>query len=98
MGKTNLSKHDRYLRELSAKIKHKYDFLICNVPIKKSKRKIGEIDIIGRKGDKFDIYEVKCSYRIIKAKKQLSRIKNILDIEGGNSFFYCGSAGMLISI
>ncbi|MBI4452169.1 hypothetical protein HY637_01950 [Candidatus Woesearchaeota archaeon] len=93
-----LSKHDRYVLELSNKIKHKYDSVSVNVPIRHSKRSLGEIDIIAKKGNRFDLYEVKCSYRILKAKKQLSRIRNILNLKNARSYFYCGSSRMLVTV
>ena len=71
METIKLSKHDRYVLELSNKIKDNYDSISVNVPIKLSKRSLGEIDIMAKKGSRFDLYEVKCSYRILKAKKQL---------------------------
>jgi hypothetical protein len=51
---------------------------------------------MARKGSKIDIYEVKCSHRIIKAKKQLQRIRRF--IKTTNAYFYCGSSGLLMQI
>jgi len=93
-----LSKHDRYVLELSNKIKHNYDSLSLKVPLKRSKRSIGEIDIIAKKGSRLDLYEVKCSYRILKAKKQLSRIKRHLNLDNARSYFYCGSSKLLVTV
>ncbi len=73
--KQKLTKHDKYVLELKDKIKHKYDSLSINVKVATKKRSLGEIDIIARKGKKIDLYEVKCSHRIMKARKQLKRIK-----------------------
>ena len=93
-----LSKHDRYVLELSNKIKDKYDSISVNVPIKLSKRSFGEIDIIAKKGSRLDLYEVKCSYRILKAKKQLSRLKRYLKLENSRSYFYCGNSKLLVTV
>ena len=93
-----LSKHDRYVLELSNKIKHNYDSLSLKVPLKRSKRSIGEIDIIAKKGSRLDLYEVKCSYRILKAIKQLSRIKRHLNLDNARSYFYCGSSKLLVTV
>jgi len=93
-----LSKHDRYVLELSNRIKHKYDSISVNVPVKRSKRSIGEIDIIAKKGNMFDLYEVKCSYRILKAKKQLNRIKRYLNLSNAGSYFYCGNSKILVTV
>ena len=98
MKTIKLSKHDRYVLELSNRIKHKYDSISVNVPVKRSKRSIGEIDIIAKKGNMFDLYEVKCSYRILKAKKQLNRIKRYLNLSNAGSYFYCGNSKILVTV
>lgn len=91
-----LTKHDRYVEQLIGQLRHRYDFLATNVPIINSKRVVGEIDIYAIKGDKVDLYEVKCSYRIHKARHQLSRIRKLLDAPSGENFFYCGGSDMLV--
>ena len=96
--KQKLSKHDQYVLDLSNKIKDNYDSISTNVHVKQSKRSLGEIDIIARKGDQVDLYEVKCSFRILKAKKQLSRIKRYLNLKISRSYFYCGNSGALVTI
>jgi len=93
-----LSKHDMYVLELSNKIKQNYDSLSLKVPLKRSKRSLGEIDIVARKGNRLDLYEVKCSYRIFKARKQLNRIKRHLKLENARSYFYCGSSKALVTV
>ena len=98
MKTLKLSKHDRYVLELSNKIRDSYDSISVNVPIKHSKRSLGEIDIIAKKGNRFDLYEVKCSYRIFKARKQLNRIKRYLNLKNARSYFYCGSSKLLVVI
>ncbi len=98
MKDLKLSKHDRYVLELSNKIKDNYDNISLNVPVKHSKRSLGEIDILARKGNRTDLYEVKCSYRILKAKKQLKRLKNILDMKNARTYFYCGNSKMLVTV
>ena len=98
MKATKLSKHDRYVLELSNRIKDNYDSISVNVPVKYSKRSFGEIDIIAKKGDRFDLYEVKCSYRILKAKKQLIRLKRYLKLENAGSYFYCGNSKLLVVV
>lgn len=94
-----LTKHDRYVIELCEIIKHRYDSISVNVPIRSKKRLIGEVDIIARKGNKVDLYEVKCSHRIIKAKKQLKRLARYLNqLNINKSYFYCGSSGILFLV
>ena len=96
--KYRLTKHDRYVLELKDKIKYKYDFISVNVKILGKKRSLGEIDIIARKGSKVDLYEVKCSHRIVKAKKQLERMKRLMNLNKSNMYFYCGSSGSLMGV
>ena len=93
-----LTKHDRYVLELRNKIKHKYDFISTNVKIPGRKRNLGEIDLIARKGQNFDLYEVKCSHRIVKAKKQLHRVQRLLHLDNSRMYFYCGSSGALMGV
>ena len=61
------------------RIKHKYYSISLHVKIESKKRSLGEIDIVAKKGNKIDLYEVKCSHRILKAKKQLNKM-----VFGGN--------------
>ena len=93
-----LSKHDRYVLELKDKIKHKYDFISTNVKVASRKRSLGEIDLVARSGSCVDLYEVKCSHRILKAKKQLQRMKKLMNLNKSRSFFYCGSSGALVGV
>ncbi|MFP4111486.1 MAG: hypothetical protein ACLFPQ_03890 [Candidatus Woesearchaeota archaeon] len=97
-------KHDRYLEDLCDQIKENYDAILTNVPIFSDEKKhsskrriIAEIDILAVKENKFDIYEVKCSYRIIKAKHQLKKIKKLLP-KVENTFFFCGDSGIIESV
>lgn len=93
-----ISKHDRYVLELRDKVKNRYDFISTNVKISGRKRSLAEIDLIGRKGNTIDLYEVKCSHRVLKAKKQLERAKRILRLDNSKSYFYCGSSGALLML
>ncbi|MBI2653762.1 hypothetical protein HYX02_03025 [Candidatus Woesearchaeota archaeon] len=98
MKRVKLSKHDMYVLELTNKIKGNYDSISVNVPVKHSKRSLGEIDIIAKKGNRLDLYEVKCSYRILKAKKQLNRLKKYLNLTNARSYFYCGNSKLLVTV
>ncbi len=93
-----LTKHDRYVLELKDKIKHKYDFISVNVKVAGRKRSFGEIDLVAKKGNNIDLYEVKCSHRIVKAKKQLERMRKLLQLDKSRSYFYCGSSGSLLVV
>jgi len=96
--KQRLSKHDRYVLELRDKIRHRYDSISVNVKVAGKKRSLGEIDLVARKGRKIDLYEVKCSHRIVKARKQLTRMKRLMNLSQSGAYFYCGSSGMLVSV
>jgi hypothetical protein len=92
----SILKHDQHLDNLYLRLKPNYDQLLKKVPIYSKKRRlVAEIDILARKEERYDIYEVKCSHRIYKAKRQLSKIKKLLKKESkdvGNIFFYCGES------
>jgi len=94
----HLTKHDRYVLELRDKIKHKYDFVTVNVKVAGKKRSLGETDIVAKKGNKVDLYEVKCSHRIVKAKKQLKRMKRLMNLDNSRAYFYCGSSECLVNV
>ena len=95
-----LSKHDRYVEELCAKIKDDYDSVSKYVAVRAKKRMLAEADVLARKGDAVDIYEVKCSPRIAKAKRQLRKLAKYLG--GGmnisNVYLYCGSSHSIMTI
>lgn len=94
-----LTKHDAYVKELCEQIQHRYDSLDTHVHLisERTKREVGEIDVVARKGDRVDLYEVKCSYRIHKAKRQLKKFSRIMSKEQnvGENFFYCGLSGII---
>ena len=88
------NKHDRYVQRLYDRIKDDYDVVERNVILETKKCRRAEIDIIAYKHDEVHVYEVKCSYRFAKAKKQLLRILRILK-RPAVAYFYCGSADRL---
>lgn len=88
-------KHDIYLYDLCEKVKSDYDSLSTNVRLySKRGRVLAEIDLLAVRENACDVYEVKCSYRIIKAKKQLLRIKRLMP-NVTNLYFFCGESGLL---
>jgi hypothetical protein len=92
------TKHDVYVEDLCLKIKPDYDILYTNVPLySKRQRKVAEIDILAQHKEGYDAYEVKCSYRITKAKRQLLKIKRSLP-GVRKLFFFCGESGVIESI
>lgn len=77
----------------------RYDVLLKNVLLFSGKnRRIAEIDVLGIAGDQRDVFEVKCSYRFTKAKKQLSRIRRLLRPSVRDAYFYCGEADALVKV
>lgn len=95
-----LSKHERYVLLLSRIVESEYDEILLNVPIySKRRRLVGEIDLVGIKDGAYDIFEVKCSHRIMKAKRQLEKIRNHMrGYAVKDMFFFCGASRALISV
>ena len=92
-GRKRLNKHDRYVSELCAELRNTYDVVLPHVVLKPDKKPVGEIDIYARKGTKIDLYEVKCSNRRIKARKQLKKAKRLLELgDDSDTYFYCGES------
>lgn len=89
-----LNKHDRYVQRLYDRIKDDYDSVKMNVVLESKKCRRAEIDIIAYKDDEVHVYEVKCSYRLSKARRQLQRILRLLR-KPASAYFYCGSADRL---
>ena len=86
-------KHDIYLENLCEKIKSDYDSVSKNVRLfSKRGRVIAEIDLLATRENSCDAYEVKCSYRITKAKKQLQKIKKLMP-HVDNLFFFAAHPG-----
>ncbi len=95
MIKGKLIKHDRYVKELISLIAHNYDTISTHIYLSHKKRIVGEIDLIAEKDGIIDVFEVKCSYRIYKARQQLRKVKKYLGRPVNNYYFYCGSAHLL---
>jgi len=98
---TKLLKHDQYVQQLCQKISPSYDLLLQNVPIYSQRRRlVAEIDVLAMKEGVYDIYEVKCSHRVSKARRQLEKIQRIVSQKSrvGNVFFFCGESGILLSL
>jgi len=95
-----LSKHERYVLLLSRIVESEYDEVLLNVPIYSRRRRlVGEIDLVGIKDGTYDIFEVKCSHRIMKAKRQLEKIRNHMrGYHVRDTFFFCGASRSLICV
>lgn len=92
------NKHDRYVQKLVRQLRPDYDSISTHLKLEKKKRLIGEVDIIARRGNKLYLFEVKCSYRIVKARKQLTKLKRIFNSYDTTCFFYCGAGDKLVEI
>lgn len=89
------------MKDLCEEIKPKYDFLLEKIPLySKRKRLVAEVDVLAFKKNICDVYEVKCSYRITKARHQLRKIRKLLSRKSKvrNTFFFCGEAKTLIMV
>ncbi|MBU0756668.1 MAG: hypothetical protein KKF44_01265 [Nanoarchaeota archaeon] len=84
--------------ELCDSIRAAYDSLSLNVKIFKKNRCMAEIDILAKKGSSYDIFEVKCSYRITKARKQKKKFLKHAKLKIRNIYFYCGANSDLIPL
>lgn len=83
------------MQDLCEKIKYDYDSLSTNVRLfSKKGRVLAEIDLLAIRENSYHVYEVKCSYRITKARKQLLRIKRLMP-QVTNLYFFCGESGLL---
>ena len=92
-----MNKHDQYVEQLYNRIKDDYDSIERHVVLSSRHVMKAEIDLIGYKDNHVDVYEVKCSFRIVKAKKQLRRIHRLLNVKENDIslLFYCGMADKL---
>ena len=85
-----LTKHDRYVEDLKARVEGRYDEVLTNHKIYSRKRIVAEADLVGLRGNCADIYEVKCSFRPTKAKAQLRKLARVFSrsYSVGSLFFY----------
>ncbi|MDP3640051.1 MAG: hypothetical protein Q8R53_02500 [Nanoarchaeota archaeon] len=61
--------------QLCSVLASRYPLVLRNIPLySKKKCRVAEIDVLAVKGKYCDVYEVKCSYRLSKARKQLSNL------------------------
>ena len=93
-----VSKHDKHIESLCDKLRSEYDLILCNVPLYSCRRRrVAEIDILGVNEKYCDVFEVKCSHRITKARKQLNKIRRLMS-GVRHTFFYCGNSEELVKI
>ncbi len=84
------------MSELIDKISSRYDSISSNVYFPISRKSDAEVDVFAIRGKKIDLYEVKCSFRIVKARQQLRRAKRYFRAE--NTYLYCGSSGLIHAV
>jgi hypothetical protein len=119
MGTKNFNdtqlKHEKYVEKLCNKILPEYETVKRNVKLYRdsksifennSKKIAGEIDVLACNGNTCDLYEVKCSRRIVKAKIQTKRLRQSINndsIEKDDNrkykirhvYFYCGESDVI---
>jgi len=87
---------------LHDKIKDHYDVVYRGLPLySEKKRLIGEIDLVAVSKHSVDIFEVKSSFRVVKARKQLEKIRRIFgdSLEVAvNIYFYHGAGAQLVKL
>ena len=97
-----MDKHDVFVEELCMTLDNKYEFFEKHVVLFKScrakrRRVVAEVDLIAYKDNYCDVYEVKCSYRITKARMQLKKIrKYVRNVK--KTFFYCGESKQIVPV
>jgi hypothetical protein len=85
--------HDDYINILIERFSNLYDRMDTNFEYPK-----GEIDVRGFKGDRFDIYEVKCNGSKEKAIQQLQRAQRYFRKQVRKLFYYNGELDKLEEI
>lgn len=86
------------MQELVTQIRPNYEDISTHQIFKKKRRMITELDIVAKRGNEVHIFEVKCSYRITKARKQLNRARNLFRGQKTACFFYCGMGKSLVEV
>ena len=75
-----------------------YDDISTHLKLERKGRLIGEVDVLARKGNEIHLFEVKCSHRPIKARKQLGRVRKNFSEYPTKCFFYCGTGKSLTEL
>lgn len=86
---------------LCEQLQPQYEVLLQGVPLySKRNRKVAEIDVLAINRNYCDVYEVKCSPRIVKARKQLNKIRKHLSKSSllRHTYFYCGESEQLFKM
>lgn len=102
MRSFKILKHDTYANELIQLLQTPALTIQQNLVLYSHKgRMVAEIDIFIERKHSIQIIEVKCSFRLKKAKRQLQKIKKILAPQFEKPielYFYNGSSKELVSV
>lgn len=99
MSKRN--KHDQYIDILVDMVKGKYEFVVTEQLYCDPVTKVcGEIDVLGKRGNHLDLYEVKCNDQYKKARDQMIRARGVFAAAGLeiNLYYYEGKRNLLKEI
>ena len=95
------SKHEAYIDLLITLIHDEYDYIMKNVKCYGAKNRVAcEADIIAVTDGVADIYEVKCSFRPTKARKQLRRLRRYIsrELPVRHTYFFPGSCERIMRL
>lgn len=93
-----MERHEEHVLNLIEQLRKHYDSVRTNVVVEGRKRKLCEIDVLAMKDDEIDIFEVKCSPRLAKARKQMKKVKKYSRYKDANFYVYCGDSSEMIEI
>ncbi|MBD3208799.1 hypothetical protein GF367_00060 [Candidatus Woesearchaeota archaeon] len=90
------------MEQLYDQLKSSYAQVFRGLPlISQRGRMVGEIDLLAVNESTIDVFEVKCSFRPVKARKQLNKIIKLFGADINkevNTWFYCGEAAKILKI
>jgi hypothetical protein len=101
-GASPILKHDEYVERLYEQLKDNYERVYRGLPLYSRRgRLVAEIDLLAVNPGMVDIFEVKCSFRPTKARKQLEKIRRLVsgyEDAAVQTWFYCGEAATLVKV
>jgi hypothetical protein len=99
---TKIKGHDEYIEMLVERLKYEYELVARNIEYRdRTHNVIGELDLLCKKGNRFDIIEVKSNDGYEKkANDQLHRAYARLSSDGLELrlYYYCGRSDSLIRV
>ena len=98
----NSGDHRGFIDELELLVKDQYQMVLKEIEYGDpySDKTIGELDLLGIVGGRWDIYEVKCNDGYEKAVDQLYRAKNYFgdDVSEIRLFYYSGLEKEIVEV